>query len=65
MTVTAADDGCGGTSVEVTYVLTALSPQGAREVRGFADGYRDFLRSWEESIAARLAARPPNAATPT
>ncbi|MFG1945274.1 hypothetical protein [Nonomuraea sp. NPDC048826] len=65
VTVTAVDDGHGGTTVEVTYVLTALSPQGARELRGFAEGYGDFLRSWQESIAARIASRPPNAATPT
>ncbi|GAA4521127.1 MULTISPECIES: SRPBCC family protein [Nonomuraea] len=63
VTVTAVDDGHGGTTVEVTYELTALSPQGARELRGFADGYADFLGSWERAIAARLAS--PNAATPT
>ncbi|HLU72481.1 MAG TPA: SRPBCC family protein [Nonomuraea sp.] len=65
VTVTAADDGRGGTTVEVTYELTALSPQGARELRGFAAGYGDFLKSWEQAIADRLASRPPNAATPT
>lgn len=65
VTVTAAEDGQGGTTVEVTYVLTALSAQGARELRGFADRYTEFLRSWETSIAARIAAMPPNAATPT
>jgi hypothetical protein len=63
VTVTVSDDTRGGATVQVTYELTALSPQGAQELRGFADGYPDFLRSWEEAIAAELGSRPPNAAT--
>ncbi|WP_336206265.1 hypothetical protein [Nonomuraea sp. LPB2021202275-12-8] len=63
VTVTVSDDTRGGATAQVTYELTALSPQGARELRGFADGYPDLLRSWEEAIAAELRSRPPNAAT--
>ncbi|KAB2347490.1 SRPBCC family protein [Actinomadura rudentiformis] len=42
----------GGSSVRVTYALTALSPEGERELREFAAGYPEFLRSWEAAIAA-------------
>ncbi|MFI0449584.1 SRPBCC domain-containing protein [Actinomadura sp. 6N118] len=42
----------GGTSVRVTYELTALSPDGERELRAFAAGYPEFLRSWEKAIGA-------------
>jgi hypothetical protein len=54
VTVTVADDLRGGTTAEVTYELTALSPQGARELHGFAGGYTQFLQSWEDAIAAQL-----------
>lgn len=41
----------GGSSVRVTYALTALSPDGERELREFAAGYPEFLCSWEAAIA--------------
>ncbi|MEV1243816.1 hypothetical protein ACIBO2_13055 [Nonomuraea sp. NPDC050022] len=44
----------GGSAVRVTYELTALSPEGERELREFADGYPAFLASWERDIAARF-----------
>ncbi|WP_049568267.1 hypothetical protein [Nonomuraea sp. SBT364] len=62
VTVTVTDDTRGGSTAEVVYDLTALSPQGARELRGFADGYADHLRSWQVAIAEHLSA--PEAMTP-
>ncbi|MEV0346910.1 SRPBCC family protein [Nonomuraea sp. NPDC050680] len=44
----------GGSAVRVTYELTALSPEGERELREFADGYPAFLASWERDIADRF-----------
>lgn len=41
--------------VQVTYTLTALTPDGARELAGFAATYPAFLASWEDAIAAFLA----------
>ncbi|WP_219468411.1 hypothetical protein [Nonomuraea rhizosphaerae] len=41
----------GITYAKVTYDLTALSPEGERELRRFADGYPAFLESWEREIA--------------
>ncbi|MFG2004180.1 SRPBCC family protein [Spirillospora sp. NPDC048911] len=40
----------GGSSVRVTYELTALSPDGEEELRTFAAGYPEFLRSWETAV---------------
>jgi len=52
--LTAAGD---GSEVEVTYRLTALADAAGRYLADFADGYDDYLRSWEEAIAALLATR--------
>jgi len=65
VTVRVADDGRGGTTAQVTYELTALSPHGERELRDFAADYPAFLGEWQEEIAALLRSRPPNAATPS
>jgi hypothetical protein len=59
VTVTAGGDGRGGAAVQVTYELTALSPEGARVLSEFAAGYASFLRSWEEDIATLLRGRRP------
>ena len=42
----------GGSAVEVTYILTALSPDGDRLLEEFAAGYPDLLKSWESAISA-------------
>lgn len=42
----------GGSAVQVTYEMTALSEEGRRTLEEFAAGYDDFLRSWEEAIRA-------------
>ena len=47
----------GGSEVEVTYHLTALSDAAGRHLADFADGYNDYLQSWEEAIAALLATK--------
>ena len=39
----------------VTYELTALSDAGEQQLREFADGYPEFLRGWQDTIAAALA----------
>jgi hypothetical protein len=50
------DEAAGGTTIAtVTYDLTALSPEGARRLERFADGYEAFLRHWEHAIAHALA----------
>jgi hypothetical protein len=49
------DDGADGRSaVEVTYVLTALSPAGDRQLEEFAVGFTDYLKSWESAIALAI-----------
>jgi hypothetical protein len=55
VTVELAEDGRGGSVVDVTYELTALSPEGERTLREFAAGYAAFLASWEEDIARHQA----------
>lgn len=45
------DDG-GGSAVTVTYALTALTADAAAELDEFAAGYTEYLRSWEDLIAA-------------
>ncbi|MHA7987416.1 hypothetical protein ACX9R5_16590 [Rathayibacter sp. CAU 1779] len=54
-------DGSGAsaesTDVEVTYVLTALGPSAEAELRRFADGFAEYLRSWEHAIAELVARR--------
>ncbi|MFL5828776.1 MAG: hypothetical protein ACJ76X_02565 [Solirubrobacteraceae bacterium] len=47
----------GGSDVEVVYELTPLSEAGARHLERFAGGYRDYLRSWQDAIAASLETR--------
>ena len=47
----------GGSEAEVVYELTPLSEAGAHHLKQFADGYSDFLQSWEDEIAACLAKR--------
>jgi hypothetical protein len=55
-TVTVELAGAGGDSeVTVTYELTALAEPGEAELREFAAGYAEFLRSWETAIAAARA----------
>jgi hypothetical protein len=46
-----------GSEAEVVYDLTPLSEAGAHHLKQFADGYGDFLQSWEDEIAACLAKR--------
>jgi hypothetical protein len=41
--------------VEVTYQLTALTGPAEHHLGEFADGYRAYLQSWEDAIAAWLA----------
>ncbi|MFI9848406.1 hypothetical protein ACIHFD_66155 [Nonomuraea sp. NPDC051941] len=62
VTVEVDADGQGGSTVRVTYELTALTSEGQGHLREFAESYRDFLRSWEVDIAHHLESRPPNAA---
>lgn len=60
VTVEVGGDGRGGSTVRVTYELTALTPEGEGPLREFAGRYPDFLRSWEEEIARHLGSRPPS-----
>lgn len=46
-----------GSEVEVVYELTSLSDAGAHHLKQFADGYRDYLLSWQDEIAACLKKR--------
>jgi Polyketide cyclase / dehydrase and lipid transport len=46
--------------VEVTYQLTALSDAADRDLAEFAAGYKAYLQSWQEAIAAFIRfSRPP------
>jgi hypothetical protein len=45
------------TEVEVTYRLTAMTPDAAAELDRFAAGYDRMLAAWEAAIAAALAPR--------
>ncbi|MEV0824873.1 SRPBCC family protein [Nonomuraea rubra] len=65
VTVEVDADGQGGSTVQVTYELTALTPQGQGPLREFAGSYRDFLRSWEVDIARHLGSPPPAATVRT
>ena len=47
----------GGSEAEVVYELTSLSEVGAHHLKQFADGYGEFLQSWEDEIAACVAKR--------
>jgi hypothetical protein len=52
-TITVAlEDADGHTDVTVAYELTALSEDGTQRLREFAAGYRAFLQSWQDAIAA-------------
>ena len=55
VTLEATED---GTDVEVVYDLTPLSDAGAHHLKQFANGYGDYLRSWQGAIAACLENRP-------
>lgn len=44
----------GASDVTVTYQLTALTEQGRDHLRHFAEGYEDYLRSWQEAITSAL-----------
>jgi len=46
------------TRVRVSYDLTALSPEGARWLEAFADGFVAFIAHWEAAIAA-VTRTPP------
>jgi len=46
-----------GSEVEVVYELTPLSKAGAHHLKQFADGYGDYLRSWQDAIAVCLHER--------
>lgn len=45
----------GGTTVTVSYDLTALTPEANGDLRKFENRYRDFLNHWERSIAQAIA----------
>jgi hypothetical protein len=47
--------GARSTQVDVTYDLTALTPEGAAELDEFAAGYEQDIGSWEAAIEAALA----------
>lgn len=47
----------GGSDVEVTYAMTALTEAAGRDLDAFAAGYAEFLGTWETAIAGLLAAR--------
>jgi hypothetical protein len=47
----------GGSEVEVVYELTPLSEAGAHHLKQFADGYGEYLRSWQDAITACLETR--------
>jgi hypothetical protein len=43
------------TQVDVTYDLSALTPDGAAELDEFAAGYEHEIRAWEDAIETALA----------
>lgn len=47
----------GGSDVEVVYDLTPLTETGVHYIEQFASGYGDYLRSWQDAIAACLEKR--------
>jgi hypothetical protein len=51
------DDTDRGSEVEVVYELTSLSEAGAHHLTQFAEGYTEYLRSWQDAIAACLEKR--------
>lgn len=63
--VAVSDDGSGGSEVEVTYELTALTAEGNEELAAFdAQAYAGMLTEWERMIReANLEYPLPFAAT--
>ena len=53
VTVRCAPDG-EATAAEVTYELTALSPEGEQHLEHLADGYPAHIDGWARAIAERL-----------
>jgi hypothetical protein len=51
----AADRAGTGTAVVVTYALTALTTAAGPDLARFAAHYPEFLRGWQDAIAATLA----------
>ena len=45
----------GGTDLRVTYDLTALEEDGARDLASFAAGYEEEIATWADDIAESLA----------
>jgi hypothetical protein len=56
VTVDLADAG-GHSDVTVTYEITALTDAAAPDLDGFAAGYPEMLRAWEDAIAASIGSR--------
>jgi hypothetical protein len=54
--VRCVDEECDGTRVEVTYDLTALSPEGEHALHEFCVGYDEYVDAWARDIAAVVAA---------
>ena len=46
-----------GSEVEVVYELTSLSEAGAHHLKQFAEGYTEYVQSWQDAIAACLEKR--------
>ena len=44
----------GGSDVEVTYLLTALTDEADQALDDFAHGYPEFLSEWQTAIATHL-----------
>ena len=53
VTVRCAPDG-EATAAEVTYVLTALGPEGEPRLEALADGFPAYIDGWSRAIADRL-----------
>ena len=49
-----AETADGTSEVTVVYQLTALTDKGRDHLRHFAEGYADYMRSWQEAITAAL-----------
>ena len=49
-----AETADGTSEVTVIYQLTALTEKGREHLRRFAEGYADYMRSWQEAITAAL-----------
>jgi hypothetical protein len=62
VSVRAREAGDGTTEAEITYRLTALSPEGNRKLEDLTpEAYASMLRRWEDAIrAAAKRSRPPS-----